>query len=279
MRVLLFALLATLAGVLMVPSDADAKRLGGARSIGAQRNVTPPPAAPSAQKPAANQAQAAQQPAAPAQNRWLPLLGGLAIGGLLGSMFGGAGLGSLLLIGLLIAGAVLLVGLLMRARAPAAQPLQYAGLGSETVVAPPPSQLLRSEERPAAIPGLQPNVPRGFDVPGFVRAAKLNFIRLQEANDRHDLDLLRELSTPAMLEVLSEQLRSGNAQHTDVVTLDADLLEVVTEGDAHHASLRFHGMMRETPGSEPSGFEEIWNLVKPADGSSGWVLAGIQQLH
>ena len=25
-------------------------------------------------------------------------------------------------------------------------------------------------------------------------------------------------------------------------------------------------------------FEEIWNLQKPADGSSGWLLAGIQQL-
>ena len=26
-------------------------------------------------------------------------------------------------------------------------------------------------------------------------------------------------------------------------------------------------------------FAEVWNLVKPTDGSSGWLLAGIQQMH
>ena len=31
--------------------------------------------------------------------------------------------------------------------------------------------------------------------------------------------------------------------------------------------------------AEPVQFTEVWNLVKPADGSSGWLLAGIQQMH
>ena len=68
-------------------------------------------------------------------------------------------------------------------------------------------------------------------------------------------------------------------QHTDVVSLNADLLELATEKDRHWASVRFSGMMRETPGTEPVGFAEVWNLVKPVDGSSGWLLAGIQQMH
>jgi predicted lipid-binding transport protein (Tim44 family) len=33
------------------------------------------------------------------------------------------------------------------------------------------------------------------------------------------------------------------------------------------------------PGAAPGGFEEVWNLVKPVDGSGGWQLAGIQQMH
>jgi predicted lipid-binding transport protein (Tim44 family) len=37
--------------------------------------------------------------------------------------------------------------------------------------------------------------------------------------------------------------------------------------------------VRETPHAEPTGFEEVWNLVKPVDGSTGWLLAGIQQMH
>mgnify|MGYP001618227673 FL=1 len=68
-------------------------------------------------------------------------------------------------------------------------------------------------------------------------------------------------------------------QHTDVVTLNADLLEVATEGDKHWASVRFSGLVREEPGQAPAPFEEVWNLSKPLDGSSGWLLAGIQQMH
>ena len=61
--------------------------------------------------------------------------------------------------------------------------------------------------------------------------------------------------------------------------LDAELLEVVTEGPQHWASVRFTGTVREAPGAAPETFSEVWNLVKPADGSSGWLLAGIQQMH
>ena len=43
--------------------------------------------------------------------------------------------------------------------------------------------------------------------------------------------------------------------------------------------MRFSGTVREAPGAEPEAFAEVWNLVKPADGSSGWLLAGIQQMH
>ena len=73
--------------------------------------------------------------------------------------------------------------------------------------------------------------------------------------------------------------RAGGQQQTDVVSLDADLLELATEKDRHWASVRFSGFVREAPGTPPEGFEEVWNLVKPADGSSGWLLAGIQQMH
>jgi len=36
---------------------------------------------------------------------------------------------------------------------------------------------------------------------------------------------------------------------------------------------------RQAPRAEPEAFTEVWNLVKPADGSTGWLLAGIQQMH
>jgi predicted lipid-binding transport protein (Tim44 family) len=278
------AVAAVVLGIVFALPEADAARLGGGRTIGAKRNVTAPPAQSVPARPAqAAPATAPATAAAPASagSKWMPILGGLALGGLLGAIFAGSPvlstIVSAMLIGLLVFGALALIRML---RAPRAQPrpLQYAGLGSETVAAPPPSQAA-GFEMPAGGRTQRPGVPAGFDVDGFLRAAKANFIRLQVANDAGNVEELREFATPEMYAVLAEDLRSRGAQQTDVVTLNADLLEVATEGGRHWASVHFSGLVSEAPGAAPAGFEEVWNLVKPVDGSSGWQLAGIQQMH
>jgi predicted lipid-binding transport protein (Tim44 family) len=258
--------IALLCGALAA-TDAEAKRLGGSRSIGTQRNVTPPPVSAPA-KPA-------QQPAAqPACNRWMPILGGLALGGLLGYLLSGSGLGAALLLALLAIGVVLASRALARRRAVApSQAMQYAAsLGPQTVAA---------SAQPASVVAEGGAVPAGFDAAGFLRAAKLNFVKLQVANDVGELEEIREFTTREMFDELRRDVltRGSEAQQTDVVALDADLLEVATENNRHWASVRFSGMVRETPGTAPVSFEEVWNLVKPIDGSSGWLLAGIQQMH
>jgi predicted lipid-binding transport protein (Tim44 family) len=267
----MLGLCAVVLGGALAINDVEARRLGGGRSTGVQRNVTN---APPAQQQAAPSQQAPATQAAPAAagSRWMPILGGLALGGILGYLFGGSGLLGILLLAALAVGAVLAFRALVRTRA---QPMQYAGGGREPVMVPPPS--------PSSAPqtGTRANVPAGFDVNGFVRAAKLNFVKLQVANDLGQLDEIREFTTPEMFEELSKDVRSRGAasEQTDVVSLDAELVEVTTEGDKHWASVRFSGMVRETPGAAPARFEEVWNLAKPIDGSSGWLLAGIQQMH
>jgi predicted lipid-binding transport protein (Tim44 family) len=269
----LLGLCIAVVGATLVATDADAARLGGGRSVGAQRNVTPAPA-----KPAQQAAPQPKQGAQPAQqgSRWGMLggiLGGLALGGLLGYLFGGSGMLGMLLVAILAIAAVIGVRALMRRRtAEPARPMQLAGMGNETMASPP-----------QALPGSLPvtsatPVPAGFDTAGFLRAAKMNFIKLQVANDSGHLDEIREFTTREMYEELRSDTQTAG-QHTDVVALDADLLELATEQDKYWASVRFSGRLRETPGTEPVGFEEVWNLVKPADGSSGWLLAGIQQMH
>jgi predicted lipid-binding transport protein (Tim44 family) len=279
-----------------VASDADAaKRLGGARSVGTQRNVTSAPAATPA-KPAQQQAAPAAAPAATPQPasgfaRWAPLLGGLALGGALGWLMGANGMGGLmvglLLAGLLVFAAIALVRMLAQKRGEAPQRLQYAAAGSqgplpamgnETVAAPPPSQAAGFESQPARVAAA--NIPDGFDVAGFLKGAKLNYMRLQIANDQGNLEELREFTSDELFEELKRDVlaRGGAQQQTDVMALNADLLEVVTEGDKHWASIRFSGTLRESPGEAPQGFEEVWNLAKPVSGG-GWQLAGIQQMH
>lgn len=284
-------------GGALVATEADARRLGAARSSGVQRSqVAPPPS--STTRPAQQQATPGQQQAAPAQgapgqpapaasglSRWLPMLGGLAIGGLLGSLFAGSGLGGILLLVLLAIAAVMVFRAIARRRAPeASRPMQYAGMGGERVVARPPEPVPGSAAAPSKPAAQAAGVPANFDSTGFLRGAKMNFVKLQGANDLGNLDEIREFTTPEMFDVLekdvAERRQSGEPQQqTDVHNLDAELLEVATEGDKHWASVRFSGMVRETPGTAPVGFEEVWNLVKPTNGSSGWLLAGIQQMH
>jgi len=64
-----------------------------------------------------------------------------------------------------------------------------------------------------------------------------------------------------------------------VVRLDAELLSIQQQGLDYMASVRFHGMIRESEGGAAEAFDEVWNLVRPTAGGSGWMLAGIQQLH
>jgi predicted lipid-binding transport protein (Tim44 family) len=293
MRRLITGFAAALICVAFVATDADAaKRLGGARSVGTQRNVTnAPPAATPAKPMQQAAAPAAATPAASGLSRWMPLLGGLALGGALGWLMGANGMGGmmvgLLLVGLLVFAAIFVVRMLAQKRGDVPR-MQYAGgpqgstysaMGSETVAAPPPSQA-SGFDVPAAS-SVAANVPAGFDVAGFLRGAKLNYMKLQIANDQGNLEELREFTSDELFEELRKdvQARGGEKQHTDVLALNADLLEVVTEGDKHWASVRFSGSAREAPGESPTGFEEVWNLAKPVNGSHGWQLAGIQQMH
>lgn len=291
MKKLLVGLCAVLLGASLMLEPAYAKRLGGGGSMGAQRSLSSgsPAAAPA--RPAQQAQQAAPAPAKPAVpqsagSRWSGILGGLALGGLLGWMLGSSGMAgpimSMMLFALLAFAAFVVFRMIMAKRNPVPQQMQYAGLGNETVAAPPPSQLAGFDAQPASQPSASAtpaNIPAAFDVAGFVRQAKINYIKLQAINDSGKSEELHEYTTPEMF----ASLRGGSAQtagqHTDVVTLNADLLEVVTEGDKHWASVRFSGLVREEPGQAPTPFEEIWNLSKPLDGSSGWLLAGIQQMH
>jgi len=280
-----------------VATEADAAtRLGGARSLGTQRRISnAPPAAVPAKPAQAQQAPQSASSAAPAAAqpkpasgfaKWAPLLGGLALGGALGWLMGANGMGGMmvgiLLAGLLLFAAVFVVRMLMQKRVGEPQRMQYAGLGNETVAAPPPSQAAGFDSPAAPAPsGIAANVPADFDVAGFLRGAKLNYMKLQIANDQGNLDELREFTSDALFEELKKdvQARGNEKQQTDVLALNADLLEVVTEDDKHWASVRFSGTVRESPGGVPTGFEEVWNLAKPVNGTQGWQLAGIQQMH
>ncbi len=256
----------------LLAATAEAKRFGGGGSIGKQRSVSPT----QAQKaPAATPAAA---PAQPAGNRWLGPLAGLAMGVGLGALFAsmglGEGMGMLLLIVLVAVLAMFLVSALRRRSAVATQ---YAGAG-----APYADQYVAQPTLSGGAGGGR--IPAGFPVEAFLRGAKTSFIRLQAANDRKDLNDIREYTTPEMFAEISMQIRERDSapQQTEVLSLNAELLEVLTEGDYAVASVRLYGEIRESQGQNPgtaAGFDEIWNVQKDLrDEKAAWLLCGIQQV-
>lgn len=268
------------AGLSLVAIDADARRFGGGRNLGMQRSApAPQKAAPGAP---AQQQQQQTAPATPAQQpagapKWLGPLAGLALGAGLAALFlnnGWAGLlAGVLLIGLILAAATLVARALMRGRV-AQAPLQYAGAGTQ----PAPGTLPGGAgfHSVAATVG---RWPAGFNAAEFVRHAKLNFVRLQEAHDRKDLSMMRDFLAPDVYREIDADIRAagGADEHTEVLTLEAEVLDVAQEAGSYIVSVRFTGMIREAAGRDPEPFSEIWHLAKPLDGRSGWVVAGIQQ--
>jgi predicted lipid-binding transport protein (Tim44 family) len=281
-HLLSISIAAFLALGLMV-QDAEAARLGGGRSMGAQRSIAPPNK--SVQQTPPSQAAPAAPAAAPkpAGNRWLGPIAGLAAGLGLGWLIGQGGMGgmigSLLMMALVGFAVFFVIRLLTRPKAESS--IQYAGMGNQPAAVPPPSLAPAIGAAPVFGAQAPPNIPAGFDTAGFLRQAKLNFVKLQAVHDSGKLGELREFTTDSMFESIKQDLLQHGAvgQQTDVVKLDADLLEALTEGDTHWASVRFSGMIRENANGQPEPFQEIWNLAKPVSGATGWVLAGIQQMQ
>ncbi|MBU6485005.1 MAG: hypothetical protein KGL70_08955 [Betaproteobacteria bacterium] len=77
---------------------------------------------------------------------------------------------------------------------------------------------------------------------------------MQAAYDRGDVALLPDVMTFAMPAQIGEDLASRAVRvSTDVVTLDADLLDVQAEGAQYVAGVRFHGSLREDGAAMPAG--------------------------
>ncbi|MBA4142716.1 MAG: Tim44 domain-containing protein [Nitrosospira sp.] len=270
--------------------DAEARRFGGGKSIGKQREAVSPRAAPKqAQAPAAAPAAAA------GGSKWMGPLAGLAAGGLLAALFmGGAFEGinmmDVLILAALMAAIFFIVRMLRRPRQePGTRPMQYSGMGTAGGRGAQPTGVPTPE---ATMPGTGPipaesvtdraaNIPADFKVEPFLRNAKTSFIRLQAANDAADLSDIREYTTPEMFAEISMQIneRGSEPQRTEVVGINAELLEVVTEKDLAIASVRFNGQLREGPNSPLEAFDEVWHVQKNLkDLESVWLLAGIQQV-
>jgi predicted lipid-binding transport protein (Tim44 family) len=274
MKKFLMLLIIALTCMSLLSTVAEARRFGGGSSIGKSRSMPTQ----------AQRAPAAAPAPAPAStgNRWMGPLAGLAIGAGLATMFAGGGMGgfgggmSSILMMLLAAGVIMF--LISKFKNSQQNSMQYAG--GAAPYSPPQPVSGQNFSSGAAIPSAG-NIPQGFPVESFLRSAKMSFIRLQAANDSKDINDVREYTTPEIFAEISMQMqeRGNTVQKTEVIAINAELLEVVNEGEYTIASVRFTGRLSENGGT-PENVDEIWHIQKNLQqANAAWLLAGIQQAN
>lgn len=300
----------------LAATSADAARLGGGRSTGKQSSsVTQREAA----KPSTPATPPAPAPTAAPKKPWGAMLGGLAAGlGLawLASSLGLGGAFSQIIMFALLALVVMVVGGFLYRKfkggssEPAKSPFAFQGAGSavEPKSYSPENVGNDASARPwernnmafdagsqgtgsasmigSGLAGSQSwGVPAGFDAEGFLKACKANFLTLQDAWDRSDINNLRAMMTDEMLSEIKTQLAEreshtgAGVNKTDVQMLDAKLLGIEELTDTYMASVEFSGMIREDLSTGASPFREVWNMTKPRNGTGGWLVAGVQALQ
>ena len=211
------------------------------------------------------------------------------------------GFGTILLLGLLVFAAVYVLRMFLGRRQAAGAPLQYSGApasgsgAAPSAFTPPasstPSWRIPSTSELAGQPAATPSadatsfgvtrksLPQGFDAAAFAKEAKRQYIEVQRSYDKGDRAALSGVMTAEMATEIGRELDSRGLHHpTEIVTLDADVLDVSTEDDKYWVSVRFTGLVKEDGEPLPHSIDEVWNLTKPVKGGSGWLLAGISQL-
>jgi len=270
--------------------DADARRFGGGMSFGKHRSMSPP-----SQSRMFNKRQATPQKSTAAGQRgsartgMMGMLGGLALGGLLGSLFfGGAFEGINLFDIFLIGGIIALVLMFLKRRAPARQPA-YAS--PQTSSSTDFSQEF-SDNADADIVDDIPSRPVGaalrpdLNAKHFIPAAKEIYVRMQKAWDNNDIEDIRKFCTSEIAERIGRDMKPGETNVTEVATLNAEIADSWIESDLEWVAVNYTAMLREKTmddagvmlDDQSTEVNEVWIFQHaPKSDDPTWYLAGIQQ--
>jgi len=281
LRNILSILLITLVTLGLFINDAEARRFGGGRSFGVSRSTS------NFSRPTSNFSR--QQPFSQTASRmknWIGPLAGLAVGGLLASLFMGHGVGAGLLSWVLVGGLILVaLTLFNKMRMRPATYAQHDDRYNNHFSRDATNQFMHNNSQ-QTYSSSSPvnNYPVGFDPKDFLREAKVSFMRLQNAYDQKNLNDIREFTTPEVSAEIQMQLQErGNAENiTNVISLEAELLDVengsslVSGVDMQTitASVRFTGQVQEEKNSAPISMNEVWHFKREL---GRWIVSGVQQ--
>ena len=304
--------------ILFVLGTAEAKRFGGGFSFGGKKSYSSPYKQKSYQQKSFSQQKAAaanQQRKQQFSRRGglMGMLGGLALGGLLGSLFfGGAFEGFNFFDFIMIGGVILLVMWLMQRKAGAsrARPATTGGYtpGSSTTTSAPlsnfnlekqdasfsqsfakkfgmgnDSQSSQQHNDSSAEMTNEIILPQWFDKDEFLNGARSAYTLLQEAWEKGDLESIKGLTTDTVYaEITRQYAQQANQTHTRILKLDARLIDFNELSDHTEAAVMFDAVLNESDAQtqeRATQVKELWHFIRATHSTEPrWYLDGIQQL-
>jgi predicted lipid-binding transport protein (Tim44 family) len=294
-------------------SNAEAKRFGGASSFGSKssysksynRKSSAPKQRSASQQKAHEQNQAARQSMSK-RGGLMGILGGLALGGLLGSLLFGGAFENFNFMDILIFGGITFVLFKLFAARASRQHVpsaSYGSTGHSNQTAEPLSSSYQRVENPSKNnAGFDTDIfankgqtadfeekviedaivlPQDFNEQDFLHGAQGAFKMLQAAWDKKDLAEIRSLTTDKVFAEIQDQLKaSTESNHTDILKIETELLEVRELDNYLEAVVLFDTLMREETNGSPEQVREVWTFIKQTNSlHPKWLLDGLQQLE
>ncbi len=264
-----------------IVSDADARRFGGGMSFGKQRFKQ---SAPRMQRHATPQKSTAAGQRGSARTGMMGMIGGLALGGMLGAMFfGGAFEGINFFDILIIGGGLMLLFWFMRRKT---QPMAYANQHghSSQPHSNADADIYSQGEQVTGGKMLRPEI----NDKHFLSAARDIYMRMQKAWDSDDIEDIREFCTAEIADRISRDMQTTEKNHTEVATLNAEIADSWIESDLEWVAVNYTAMLREQAldnngnsiEDKTTEVNEIWIFQhNPKSDDPTWYLAGIQQVN
>jgi predicted lipid-binding transport protein (Tim44 family) len=214
------------------------------------------------------------------------VLGGLLAGGLIAAMMGDDFEGFQFLEMILLAIAAFVIFKLIKSMmAKRQQPLVAGG--------PQFGQKQQFQQQPQQFQAQQPvqssggfgqqndvpfNLPKDFDVNGFLQGAREHYHTLQKAWNDKEYNKMAEYLSPALVEEFKAEREQHDSVATEVMFVDAQLVRADTQPHVWEVSIMFKGKYRDLGDNQEEPIHEIWHLERQTQGDSPWLIVGVEDL-
>ncbi|PCK29674.1 Tim44 domain-containing protein [Pseudoalteromonas piscicida] len=208
------------------------------------------------------------------------VLGGLLAGGLIAAMLGDDFEGFQFLEMILLAAAAFLIFKLVKGMLAKKQQPSYAGAPNMGNYNAQPQQFQAQAPSSGGFgaSSVPMNLPRDFDINGFLQGARQHYQTLQVAWNNNDFATVAEYVSPELVEEFKRQRAAHDEVKTEVMFVDAELVRADTQPHIWEVSIKFTGKYRDLGDMQEEPILEVWHLERKTAGDAPWLIVGIEDL-